>query len=187
MIWRSPYRKIILYKSLDPSKKRRHCSRISGFVISKCVDYGIYAQLKSSLLIDNIKISDTNVGISTLVYGANARKHEMAPKFVKISNVEIEISNYTINDENVIIGKTQNLRSPRNSAGGRIGIIIPTFSSDLNRAPIDEWSKVWSDPALFGASCVSNAIDAVFYRRVHTKFDPLNNFFNQRTSYNFKA
>ena len=28
---------------------QQDCSRISGFIISKCVDYGIYAQLKSSL------------------------------------------------------------------------------------------------------------------------------------------
>ena len=100
----------------------------------------------------------------------------MAPKFVKISNVEIKISNYTINDENVIIGKTQNLRSPRNSAGGRIGIIIPTFSSDLNRAPIDEWSKVWSDPALLGASCVSNAIVDFTNAPINSSFITSNEF-----------
>ena len=43
------------------------CSKIENFKVENCVDYGIYAQLTSSMIAQNIEISDSSTGITAWV------------------------------------------------------------------------------------------------------------------------
>ena len=93
--------------------------------------------------------------ITALVYGANSRQHVLEKKSVKLANLKIIMSNNNF-PSTEMLKRTSNLRSPKNSLGGQSAIVIPVFTSELNRAPIDEWSQVWSEPAILGGSCFSD-------------------------------
>ena len=134
---------------------QERCSKIENFKTKNCIDYGIYAQVTSSLIAENIEISNSGTGITALIYGANSRQHVLENKAVKFSNLKITMSK-SLFFETEMMKRTENLRSPKNFLGGQTAIVIPVFASELNRAPIDEWSQVWSEPALLGASCFSN-------------------------------
>ncbi|CBY32974.1 unnamed protein product [Oikopleura dioica] len=132
------------------------CTAVSNFVVSNTVDYGIYVQTDASVQVENVSVRGSTAGISVLIYGANSRKHELLEKFVTLSSSTVILSEPVFNTTLEILNRTSSLRQKGTSNGGQIGIIIPTFSSEQNRAPIDEWSKVTSEPALLGGSCFSH-------------------------------
>ena len=132
------------------------CTAVRNFVVSNTVDYGIYIQTDASVQVENIHVRGSTAAISVLIYGANSRRHELVEKSVVFRSSAVILSEPKFNTELEILNRTSSLRQKGTSNKGQIGIIIPTFSSEQNRAPIDEWSKVTSEPALLGGSCLSH-------------------------------
>ncbi|XP_069815730.1 fibrocystin-L-like [Dendropsophus ebraccatus] len=117
------------------------CTRIRGFKVWKCWDYGIYVQIVSSVQISDVFIADNGMGILTIIYKPPSVTHQISYKTVQISNSVLVGSSPDFDCSDVLTDIDPNIRltpqhrSVRPVKGGRSGICWPTFASDHNLAP----------------------------------------------------
>ncbi|XP_071792804.1 fibrocystin-L-like isoform X2 [Asterias amurensis] len=143
------------------------CSKVSKFLIYKCWDYGIYAQVYSSILITGMTFVDNNIAIFPLVFSPPAVSHRTSDKFVIIEKSLIVgvsesfdcIADKMVPPENS--GHSSIQRAPYSPGGGHTGIVWPSFMSLPNLAPFFGFHPVTSYPTLNGVSMLA---DVVFRR-----------------------
>ncbi|XP_069813288.1 fibrocystin-L-like isoform X2 [Dendropsophus ebraccatus] len=117
------------------------CTRIRGFKLWKCWDYGIYVQIVSSVQISDVFLADNGMGILTIIYKPPSVTHQISNKTVQISNSVLVGSSPDFDCRDVLTDTDPNIRltsqhrSIRPLTGGRSGICWPTFASGHNLAP----------------------------------------------------
>ncbi|KAM3928399.1 fibrocystin-L-like [Leptodactylus fuscus] len=143
------------------------CTRVTGFKLWKCWDYGIYIQIVSSVQISDVFLADNGMGIFTIIYTPPSVSHLISNKTVQISNSLLVGSSpdfdctdvLTDSDPNILLSDAH--RSDRPLTGGRSGICWPTFASDHNAAPEHPMAGTMSYNAIGGLMTVE---DTTFVR-----------------------
>ncbi|XP_040210792.1 fibrocystin-L-like [Rana temporaria] len=147
------------------------CSRVRGFLIWKCWDYGIYAQTVSSLQISDVILADNGMGILSIVYTPPSVSHEISNKTVQITKSLLVGSSPNFDCTDILTNSDPNLlfsdqhRSHRPLTGGRSGICWPNFVSGHNAAPQHPMAGVMSYNAISGLMTVEDTI-FVSYKNV---------------------
>ncbi|XP_069076732.1 fibrocystin-L-like isoform X2 [Pleurodeles waltl] len=140
------------------------CSRIQGFTLWRCWDYGIYFQTTESVQINNVKLVDNGMGIFSIIYTPPATSHEMSTKTVTIKKSLLVGSSPNFNCSDVLTNRDANIelssahRSTRPPNGGRSGICWPTFASGHNGAPRKPHAGLMSYNAITGLMTVEDSL-----------------------------
>ena len=116
------------------------CAKFTGFAMSKCAYFGIYYNNKASLVVDDVCISDSAVGIFPMIIGPSATSHQYDDKTALISNSLIvgKSSAYDcstdvldLSDANIQIA----VQSRPTELNRRIGVVFTSFTSGSNNCP----------------------------------------------------
>ncbi|XP_077349351.1 fibrocystin-L [Lithobates pipiens] len=140
------------------------CSRVRGFFIWKCWDYGIYTQTISSLQISDVILADNGMGILSIVYTPPSVSHVISNKTVQITNSLLIGSSPNIDCTDILTDSDPNIklsdqhRSHRPLTGGRSGICWPTFASGHNLAPGHPMAGLMNYNAISGLMTVEDSI-----------------------------
>ncbi|KAJ8026005.1 Fibrocystin-L [Holothuria leucospilota] len=131
------------------------CSMVSEFFIWNSFDYGVYAQISSSLLVADSVLVDNKGGVFALIVGPHALSHQPSDKFVEVQD-SILVGTSPSYDCNAVspeaapfTGKHRNALAP---GGGNVGFYIVTFMSSTNGAYFKPLGGVMSYPAISGLS-----------------------------------
>ncbi|XP_040210574.1 fibrocystin-L-like [Rana temporaria] len=147
------------------------CSRVRGFLIWKCWDYGIYTQTVSSLQISDVILADNGMGILSIVYTPPSVSHVISNKTVQITNSLLVGSSPNFDCTDILTDSDPNIklsgqhRSCRPLTGGRSGICWPTFASGHNSAPVKPMAGLSNYNAISGLMTVEDTI-FVSYKNV---------------------
>ncbi|XP_040210575.1 fibrocystin-L-like [Rana temporaria] len=147
------------------------CSRVRGFLIWKCWDYGIYTQTVSSLQISDVILADNGMGILSIVYTPPSVSHVISNKTVQITNSLLVGSSPNFDCTDILTDSDPNIklsgqhRSRRPPTGGRSGICWPTFASGHNSAPGKPMAGLSNYNAISGLMTVEDTI-FVSYKNV---------------------
>ncbi|XP_057684607.1 fibrocystin-L-like [Corythoichthys intestinalis] len=117
------------------------CLKICDFFVWRNIDYGIYFQTESSVMVKNVTLVDNGMGIMPMIYRPPSLSHRYANKKVVVENAVLVAGSPNFNcseslnasDYNII--NTGDHRAPRPKSGGRSGICWPSFGSDHNNGP----------------------------------------------------
>ncbi|CAK8674402.1 unnamed protein product [Clavelina lepadiformis] len=136
------------------------CSLIRNFVVYKAWDYGVYHQTKTSVVIRNTIIADSNVGYLPLIYGPAALSHEYSDKSASVENVlcvgrsdsfDPDLDTMDENDDNLVVrAYSPSKKSPLTPTGGKTCLLLPLFQSNPNAAPFKPFHVNLNYPAIRG-------------------------------------
>ena len=149
---------------------QQECSKISNFASYRNIDYGIYLQAESSLLVENCVMFDNPISLLPFVIKPEPIEHELIQKSVTIRNSLIGgmsesldcVRDFATIENARYFDKTDGLRAPRSDNGGFYGYILTTFMGSKNRSPIEGWHTVWSKSQILGKTCLSDNTFAEF-------------------------
>ncbi|KAK3107766.1 hypothetical protein FSP39_021797 [Pinctada imbricata] len=135
------------------------CLKYSNFTIWKCVDYGVYINHGTSMVVDQMKLADNKNNIYTFVSGPAALSHAYADKTTTITNSLIVGRSSSFDcTADVIDSNDVNIQLSGNSrpcvGGAHMGIVISTFSSGSNNAPVKPFCGIMSYQAIKGQSYI---------------------------------
>jgi hypothetical protein len=142
------------------------CTKISGFVFTKILYFGVTTQSRTmSMVIDDVIIEDSTVGVFAIQAGPDSTMHEYADTTVTIKNSFISGKGASTFDcdydqdvqNNVYSDKfTGRQRPPPNRTGSRTAIISSDFLLGKNGFPACAWTAHDLDVAVNGITCVIN-------------------------------
>jgi hypothetical protein len=150
-----------------PGDEQDGCSKISGFKIWKAFDYGIYSQTKSSIVVSDVTVSDSGVGIFNYVFGPGSTSHICEVKTVTVKNAVIVGDSGTFSCTDDVDRTTNNfknsalLRSWRVN-NGLVGIGWTGRTSGPSGAPLKKFNKEMSYPSLCGKMTVEETLFYAF-------------------------
>ncbi|XP_064635838.1 fibrocystin-L-like [Lineus longissimus] len=148
-----------------PGDEQPGCSKISGFRIWRAFDFGIYSQTASSMLINDVTMSDNGVGIYNYVYGPASKSHICEEKTVTVQNSAIIGDSGTFSCSDDLDRTTNNFKNSGRGRsyridGGMTGIGWYGRASGPNTAPLKPFLKEMNYPGLCGKMTVR---DTLFY------------------------
>jgi len=140
------------------------CSKIAGFTFYKISLYGITTQTATKhLVIDDVVILDSVVGIYPIITGPNPEVHEFSDKSVTIKNSYIsgKGENFDCNydtywQKNTYSWKYIIRQVPRIYDGSHTALVSSDFLKDKNDFPGCEWWNNRLNVAMYGKTCVIN-------------------------------
>ncbi|CAF0853204.1 unnamed protein product [Didymodactylos carnosus] len=144
------------------------CVLITGFKTYKAWYYGVYIQVHRNIIVDSTTVSDSQLGMFTLVIGIPALTHVAGNKSIQIRN-SLVIGAGTPNDCSDVLNPTTPtiFYTPKavptvSGTGGRVGITFPYISSSDNMMPSHPWTGIGAYPTVDGMMYVSNTTFAYF-------------------------
>ncbi|KAL1771938.1 fibrocystin isoform X1 [Sigmodon hispidus] len=158
-----------LYKKHEPN----NCTGISGFLAFKNFDYGAMVQTKNSVDLYNITLIDNTIGLLAVAYVSSAPLSSIRAVQILLRNSVIVATSSSfdcIQDRKTphSANWTSIDRAPSNPRGGRIGILWPVFTSELNQWPQEPWHKVRSSHPVSGITKLQDVTFSSFVKSCYS-------------------
>ncbi|KAJ8026136.1 Fibrocystin-L [Holothuria leucospilota] len=131
------------------------CSMVSNFFIWNSFDYGVYAQIPSSLSVADSVLVDNKVGIFALIVGPPAIQHKTSDKFVEVKDSVLVGTSPSYDchaDSPKAAMDTEIHRNQLSPGEGNVGFFFAVFMSLRNGAYFRSLSGVKSYPTIRGIS-----------------------------------
>ncbi|XP_053409194.1 fibrocystin-L-like isoform X2 [Mercenaria mercenaria] len=138
------------------------CTRLSGFILFKNYDYGMYYHNTASLIAKDNVISDENFGLFPMVLGPDPLSHVIGNQFVKVEDSIVigqsSVTNCTeeTNPAGAYLDLSKDHRSSRGPGGERPYITIAVFTGGANNCPIKPCGQIMSYNAISGEMKIKN-------------------------------
>ena len=138
------------------------CARVSGFLIYKCYDWGIYLNSPSSYILEDLVMVDNKVSVFTFSIGPGPVSHQWKDMFAIVRNSvfvgtspSFDCATDTIDtsDDNFKLGS---LARPFSYFKGNTAIAWPTFSGGGNGVPMKPWKNTMSYPTINGIANITS-------------------------------
>ena len=150
------YSNLIGYGVLPGDVLGGDCVMVSGFILWKSHDWGIYYQNAPGLKIDGNTLVENRQGIWTSVLGPSPVDHLIGDKIVEISNTIIVGASSSFDCAKDVSPVNDNMRlsslaRPKMApTGGMIGLVFPNFMAKTNEAPTMKFGDVMSYNSIYG-------------------------------------
>lgn len=161
---------LIGYGILPEDSFSGDCVKISGFVLWKNHDYGIYYQNKVDVKIENNVLADNRQGIWIGIAGPNPVNHSIDGKIVEISSVLLVGASPFFDCKSDVSPVNDNMklsnsaRPPMAPSGGMIGVVFPNFMGGFNGAPKGLFTGMLTYSAIAGLMKLKNVTFAHYGR-----------------------
>ncbi|XP_038045747.1 fibrocystin-L-like [Patiria miniata] len=137
------------------------CSKIANFLIYKSWDFGVYAQIESSIRMSGMTLVDNKMAVLPLVIGPNPLRHLTSDVFFQLEDSLIvgvsdsfDCEADAVEPENA--AQSASCRSPRAPGKGHSGFVWASFSAGKNMAPAENLHNVMNYPTINGRSELKN-------------------------------
>ncbi|XP_052063080.1 fibrocystin-L-like [Mytilus californianus] len=149
------------------------CAKYTGFAMSKCAYFGIYYNSGPSLVVDDVCISDSAVGIFPMIIGPSATLHQYADKSALISNslivgkssaFDCSTDVLDLSDDNIELS----VNSRPTEINRRIGVVFTSFTSGSNNCPKKPCFNIMAYQAIKGLTRIEGVTFAGFNNECST-------------------
>ena len=136
------------------------CSAVVGFYVWRAWDYGVYIQVKSSIVVRDVTSMENSVGLLAMVIGPSSTSHDLADRTVLVHHATFIGASHARNCEDAMTNEDANVRLSKNGrswrteSGGNIAVSWPTFESGSNGAPEKPFNGIMSYNAINGLMMV---------------------------------
>ncbi len=152
-----------VYTLPEQADTSKTCISISNFTVSKTWDFGVYHNTIQSVEFNGIRSVDNKVGLMALVIGPASLSHAYANKYIDVqdstfigtsSGWDCDVDTISTSSFNYVSsGSSRGIDHP--NGGGKFGVVLPTFLSSSNKAPLFPWRGMMSYQSLYGLMTVS--------------------------------
>ncbi|CAH7222279.1 Pkhd1 [Phodopus roborovskii] len=158
-----------LYKKHEPA----NCTGVSGFLAFKNFDYGAMVQTENSVVLQNITLVDNTIGLLAVSYVSSVSLNSIRAVKIVLRNSTIVATSSSFDCIQDIktpqsANWTSTDRAPSNPRGGRIGILWPVFTSELNQWPQEPWHKLRSGHAVSGITQLQDVTFSSFVKSCYS-------------------
>lgn len=138
------------------------CLKFSQFAISMCMDFGVYINTESSMVLSELTLVGNLLGIFPMVFGPSPLAHQSADKYVTIQDSLVVGTGPSFDcSANVIPTEAyysafSNGHSNFMGNAGKVGLVWASFTGGSNAAPKMSFTGITDYPALYGKAVVSS-------------------------------